>query len=72
MANNKIKEMRSVLQHGEFEAVSFADQLRHQGQHVPKVKGWEVYEQEENSYWSGGRTPYVDAIEMMDFIPKGE
>ena len=73
MAHNKIKKMRSVLQHGKHEAQEFLVQLEHQGQRLPDIPEWEVFTKPENALWSTekeARTPYVDAIEMMDFIPK--
>ena len=70
MARNKIKEMRWVIQHGEHDARKFLLQLEHIEQELPQIKEWKVYEDTKNALWSGGRTPYVDAIEMMDFIPK--
>lgn len=69
MAKNKLKEMRLVLQHGKHDAQKFLAQLDHMGQKLPKIDEWEVYADPNNALWSGKRTPYVDAIEMMDFIP---
>lgn len=69
MANNKLKEMRMVLQHGKHDAQKFLAQLEHLGQRLPKIPEWAVYADTQNGLWSGSRTPYVDAIEMMDFIP---
>lgn len=65
---SKIKEMRNVLQQGEAEAARFVDQMNRLGQKLPHIEVWKQYEK---SLWSNGETPYVDAIEMMDFIPEG-
>ena len=66
---NKVKEMRKVLAQDDHAIAIFREQMGHLGQHVPHVEGWENYEK---TLWhsQGGepRTPYIDAIEMMDFI----
>ena len=64
LANNKIKELRGILQHGEFEAEKFLAQLKHQGKSLPKPDDWSHFEK---TFWHAGTTPYVDAIELMDF-----
>ena len=64
MANNKIKELRGVLQRGKDDVAKFLQQLRYQKQHLPNVPDWEIFSEE---LWHGGATPYVDAIELMDF-----
>lgn len=64
---SKIKEMRNVLQRSEDEAVRFIEQMRRLGQKLPSVADWSVYEE---SLWHKKETPYVDAIEMMEFFPK--
>jgi hypothetical protein len=75
MAHNKIKEMRDVLQHGKHDCSQFIEQLQHMEQTLPDVPGWERYT---GCLWTNDtdkdtdkkQTPYVDAIEMMDFMPK--
>ncbi len=69
MANNKIKELRLVIQHGKHDAQKFLAQLSHIGQALPEIDEWAVYAEPTNALWSGSKTPYVDAIEMMDFLP---
>lgn len=64
MANNKIKELRGVLQHGQDDARRFLRQLANQEQNLPTVPGWENFKA---NLWHEGTTPYVDAIELMDF-----
>ena len=65
MASNKIKELRSVLQRGEDDTQNFLRQLEYQGQRLPKVSDWEKFEG--NRLWHKRQTPYIDAIELMDF-----
>ena len=64
MANNKIKELRGVLQRGQDDATKFLQQLEHQQQHLPDVPDWDNFKE---TLWHNGATPYVDAIELMDF-----
>ena len=64
MANNKIKELRGVLQRGEDDARKFLRQLRYQGQALPTVPDWDNFLE---TLWHNGATPYVDAIELTDF-----
>ena len=64
MANNKIKELRGVLQRGEDDARKFLRQLRYQGQALPTVPDWDNFLE---TLWHDGATPYVDAIELTDF-----
>ena len=68
MARSKAKELRLVLQHGPAEINRFLTQLAHMKQDLPEVEAWEAYRQTENALWSGGETPYVDAIELMEFL----
>lgn len=68
MANGKIKELRFVLQRGKSETEKFLKQLETQGQKLPVVPAWENCITD--LLWSNEkppRTPYVDAIELMDF-----
>lgn len=64
---SKVKEMRNVLQQSEDEAKRFLVQMNRLEQRLPHIADWQAYEE---SLWFNGETPYVDAIEMMDFIPK--
>ena len=70
MAHGKIKELRGVLQHGKDDTAKFLSQLNHQNQSLPDVDAWNFLKSEENLLWTtekDSRTPYVDAIELMDF-----
>ena len=67
MANNKVKELRGVLQRGEDDTAKFLRQLHYQKQDLPEVPDWDNFKREENLLWHGGATPYVDAIELADF-----
>lgn len=68
LAENKIKELRDILQHGPHAWEQYQEQLHHVKQRLPHIPGWEVYEEH---LWDDKqtKTPYVDAIEMMDFYP---
>ena len=68
MANNKIKELRGVLQRGKDDISKFLSQLSYQGKELPQVTDWDIYKK--NSLWYDKKTPYVDAIELMDFYNK--
>ena len=76
MAHNKIKELRNVLHHGKDETARFLRQLKYQKQNLPDIEDWKSYLNEDNLLWSSeknSKTPYVDAIELMDFyIPEVE
>ena len=65
MAKNKIKELRGILQRGKDDTAKFLRQLRYQNQDLPEVPDWNNFK--ENLLWHDGKTPYVDAIELMDF-----
>ena len=67
MTNNKVKELRGVLQRGEDDTAKFLRQLHYQEQDLPTVPDWDNFKREENLLWHGGATPYVDAIELADF-----
>lgn len=68
MPQGKIKELRGVLQRGKSDAEKFLNQLDVQEKILPVVPDWENYITD--ALWSAGnepRTPYIDAIELMDF-----
>ena len=67
MANNKIKELRGILQRGKDDTAKFLRQLHYQKQDLPEVPDWDNFKREENLLWHDDATPYVDAIELMDF-----
>ena len=64
MAHNKIKDLRGILQRGEDEARKFLQQLDVQGKRLPHISDWKDFD---NTFWYEGATPYIDAIELMDF-----
>ena len=64
MANNKIKELRGILQRGQDDAEKFLQQLSYQQQKLPDVADWDNFRA---TLWHDEATPYVDAIELMDF-----
>ena len=63
---NKLKEMRQVLQESSHDCVKFMEQLQHMGYVLPDIPAWEKYQ---TRLWADGKTPFVDAIEMMDYMP---
>lgn len=64
MANNKVKELRGILQRSADDAQKFLRQLHYQRQDLPHIPDWDNFTQD---LWHNGTTPYVDAIELMDF-----
>lgn len=71
MPMNKIKELRAVLQQGRHQTEQFLVQLGLLRQKMPDVADWSVFLEPGAALWVGTKspqTPYVDAIEMMDFI----
>lgn len=68
MPMNKIKDMRYVLPRSEHIRKQFVQQLGAGA--LPNVAAWTPYEE---NLWHDGRTPYLDAIEMIDFyLPGGD
>ena len=73
LPRNKYKELRMVLQRGRHDMKRYMEQLRHDELKLPSVTGWEKYEEELWDNTSGKyQTPYVDAIEIIDYIPPKE
>lgn len=72
LPRNKVKRMRFVLQRGKADIHTFMEQWHHQKLQMPDIPQWEMYK--ESLWYSAGgasvRTPYVDAIEMMEYIPE--
>lgn len=67
LAENKIKELRWALQHDVHDCQQYIEQMKHTEKDLPDISGWDAYRK---SLWNGKETPYIDAIEMMDFMPK--
>ena len=67
---SKLKGLRSALAKGHFERNQFMEQLRYQGKSLPAIESWEAFA--ENGWSSVTNdhmvTPYIDAIELVDFI----
>lgn len=71
MPRNKVKELRFVAQQGEAEIATYVEQLQHQGLSLPKIPGWERFSEKVWDRKAGakeGQTPYVDAVEIMDYV----
>ncbi|OBZ32259.1 hypothetical protein [Megasphaera sp. DISK 18] len=70
MPSNKVKELRFTAQKGKADIRLYLEQLKHMGLGLPHVDGWERFEE---AVWNkkdgsaAGQTPYVDAIEIMDY-----
>lgn len=68
LAGSKVKELRGILQHDAADVAKFLQQLKYQDQSLPEVADWQDFLTD--NLWSTGKnpqTPYVDAIELMDF-----
>ena len=68
---NKVKEMRFVLAKGRHDMIRFKEQLEKENKEnkrkiqLPQIDKFAVYEDE---LWHENKTPYLDMIEMMDFV----
>lgn len=62
---NKIKELRRIIPRSRGERRTFTTQLKHLQMSMPEIAGWERYT---TDLWADGQTPYIDAIEMMDYF----
>jgi len=72
MAQNKVKELRSVLQDNEHIWTVFLEQLQNIKQSMPEVSGWDAFKEKLWVKVDGKmRTPYIDAIELIDYILPG-
>mgnify|MGYP003357693775 CR=1 FL=1 len=76
LAHNKIKELRSVLQDNQHIQDLFIEQLKKNEKILPDIVGWEGFaKQLWNEVKIGDtrelKTPYVDAIELMNYILPG-
>lgn len=74
LPSNKVKELRFVLQKDTHEIHTFLEQLQHNGQNIQDAYEKDPYAKEplwEDTNLGDGktekRTPWVDAIEMMDY-----
>ena len=80
LAHNKVKELRDVLQDNRHVQILFIQQLDKSKKSLPQVDGWEDFSK---NLWielkSKGitadagewKTPYVDAIELMEYVLPG-
>ena len=69
LPRNKVKELRRVLAYGKHEQQQFMTQLGHLNLQLPDVPAWHAYAE---NLWERERTPYMDAIELMDYVMDGE
>lgn len=79
MGRNKVKGLRYILQGTTHGIQEYVAQLTHRGKSLPSVEDWNAYAtygwkaeylkantMDEAKAYS---TPYIDAIEMMDYLP---
>ena len=79
MGRNKVKGLRYILQGTTHGIQEYVAQLTHRGKSLPSVENWNAYAtygwkteylkantMDEAKAYS---TPYIDAIEMMDYLP---
>lgn len=64
---NKVMKLRDVLYEDKGSAMMFVKELETRGHKLPEIPGKNYH----RSIWLDGRTPYFDAIELMDFYPEG-
>ena len=73
LPRNKCKELRNILQRGPHDIERFMEQLQHTDKTLPSVEGWHMYQEKLwDKYSEKLKTPYVDAIEIIDYIPPKE
>ncbi len=71
LPHGKVKEMRSVIARGEHDISQYMEQFRDQNLQLPDIPAWQG--RYHAMLWDGKpgsqrQTPFVDAIELMDFI----
>lgn len=69
LPRSKVKELRFVAQRGFSDCNTYLEQLAHLGLSLPQITSWNKYAA---SIWSTDdvpKTPYVDAVEMMEYMP---
>ena len=70
MGQGKYKELRDVLQRGKDDTAKYLQQLKRLNIKLPAVPDWDFLKSEDNLLWTVSdepQTPYVDAIELIDF-----
>ena len=70
LPNNKVKELRRVLIYSAHEQRQFLAQLGYLGMRIPSPEAWRDYEKD--LWGKDKRTPYMDAVELMDYIIEDE
>ena len=70
LPNNKVKELRRVLIYSEHEQRQFLAQLGYLRMRLPSPEAWRDYE--DNLWGKDRRTPYMDAVELMDYVIEDE
>ncbi|GAA0201176.1 Cas10/Cmr2 second palm domain-containing protein [Selenomonas dianae] len=70
LPNNKVKELRRVLIYSAHEQRQFLAQIGYLGMRIPSPEAWRDYEKD--LWGKDKRTPYMDAVELMDYIIEDE
>jgi len=63
---NKLFELRELLYGKKEEAVMFAEEMKAKGFVLPEIEGCPYH----RKIWIDEKTPYFDAIEILEFYPK--
>jgi len=64
---NKVMKLRDVLYEDKGSAMMFVKELETREHRLPEIPGKNYH----RSIWVDSRTPYFDAIELMNFYPEG-
>lgn len=70
LPNNKVKELRRVMIYSEHEQRQFLAQIGYLGMRLPSPEAWRDYEKD--LWGKDKRTPYMDAVELMDYVIEDE
>ncbi|KAA5805723.1 Cas10/Cmr2 second palm domain-containing protein [Thermoanaerobacterium thermosaccharolyticum] len=64
---SKVMKLREMLFEDKENAKIYVEELKAKGINLPKIKGFLYHVK----IWQYGKTPYFDAIELIDFYPEG-
>jgi len=64
--NNKIMKFREKIFDSQEEIRNFVEEIGSQGLHLPEIP----LDDYSKDVWINGKTPYYDAIELIEFLPK--
>ncbi|RKX53361.1 MAG: hypothetical protein DRP50_05985, partial [Thermotoga sp.] len=66
LPRNKVMQLREVLYRDERDAKMFVEELNARGYKLPEIPGFNYHKK----IWQDKKTPYFDAIEIMEFYPE--